>query len=109
MNAAGLVFVLGGISPVLGMPMFQPLVTDGSISQNEFDGTRENVAAVLATLKKTPLDKIEAMVSQYNDVLTEQLGTFQAKWTMDYLTAFRAAQIMVGFVSTIMAKSGLST
>ena len=107
MNAAGLTFVLNGVSSVLGMPMFQTLVTNGSVSQGEFDGTRQDLAAVIATLQNTPGDKIEAMVDQYNDELTDHLEKFDAEWTQDYLSAFRDAQIMVGFVTTIMAKSGL--
>ena len=65
MNAAGLTFVLGGISAVLGMPDYQSLITDGSIRQDEFDGTRRDLSAIIATLKNTPSGKIEAMVAQY--------------------------------------------
>jgi hypothetical protein len=58
MNAKGLMVMLTQVSDALGMPHFQSLVTDGSISQGEFDGTRHNLAAILTTLKKAPLDKI---------------------------------------------------
>jgi hypothetical protein len=108
MNAAGLTFVLNGVSSVLTMPMFQTLVTNGQISQGELDGTRSDLAAVVKTLRNTPGDKIEAMVDQYNDELTAQLEKFDSEWTQDYLSAFRDAQIMAGYVTTIMAKSGLS-
>jgi hypothetical protein len=107
MNAAGLTFVLGGVSSVLTMPMFQTLVTSGQVSQGELDGTREDLAATVATLRNTPGDKIEAMVDQYNDELTQYLNQFDSEWTQDYLGAFRAAQTMAGYVTTIMAKSGL--
>jgi hypothetical protein len=40
MNAAGMIVVLTEVSGALGMPHFQSLITDGSISQSEFDGTR---------------------------------------------------------------------
>ena len=53
MNAAGMVFTLTGVSGVLGMPFYQSLVTDGSISQNELDGTRRNLSGVIAILKNT--------------------------------------------------------
>ena len=107
MNAAGLTFVLNGVSSVLTMPMFQTLVTNGSISQGELDGTRSDLAAVVKTLQNTPGEKIEAMVDQYNDELTAYLNKFDSEWTQDYLSAFRDAQIMAGYVTTIMAKSGL--
>lgn len=108
MNAAGLTFVLNGVSSVLTMPMFQTLVTNGSISQGELDGTRSDLAAVVKTLQNTPGEKIEAMVDQFNDELTEHLNKFDSEWTTDYLSAFRDAQMMAGYVTTIMAKSGLS-
>ena len=107
MNAAGMTFVLSGVSAVLGMPMYQTLVTNGSISQAELDGTRSDLAAVIATLKNTPSEKIEAMVDQYNDDLTAHLNKFNAEAYQDYLAGFRDAQIMAGYVTTIMAKSGL--
>jgi hypothetical protein len=107
MNAAGLTFVLNGVASVLTMPMFQTLVSDGSVGQGELDGTRKNLAAVVKTLQNTPGEKIEAMVAQYNDELTEHLDKFNSEWTQDYLSAFRDAQTMAGFVTTIMAKSGL--
>lgn len=107
MNAAGLTFVLNGVASVLTMPMFQTLVTNGSIAQDELDGTRKDIAAVVATLQNTPGEKIEAMVDQYNDELTDHLNKFDSEWTQDYLSAFRDAQMMAGYVTTIMAKSGL--
>ena len=107
MNAAGLTFILNGVSSVLTMPMFQTLVTNGSISQGELDGTRSDLAAVVKTLQNTPGEKIEAMVDQYNDELTAHMEKFDSEWTQDYLSAFRDAQMLAGYVTTIMAKSGL--
>ena len=107
MNAAGLTFVLGGVSAVLGMPMYQTLVTKGSITQAELDGTRNDLSAVIATLKNTPAEKIEAMVDKYNDELTAHLDKFNAEAYLDYLAGLRDAQIMAGYVTSIMAKSGL--
>lgn len=107
MNAAGMIFALSGVSAVMGMPFYQSLVTDGSISQDELDGTRNNLSAVITTLKKTPLEKIEALVSQYDDVLTEQLDKFNSVGQLNYLDGFKHAQIMAGYVTTIMAKAGL--
>lgn len=107
MNALGMTFVLSGVSAVLGMPFYQSLVTDGKVSKDEFDGTRSNLSAIITTLKNTPPDKIEALVSQYNDDLTAHLDKFNSEWAQDMLGGFRDAQIMIGYVTTIMAKSGL--
>jgi hypothetical protein len=42
MYANGMTAVLGGVSAFsVAMPHFQNLVTDGSISQDELDGTRK--------------------------------------------------------------------
>ncbi|MDQ1524472.1 MAG: hypothetical protein QOG00_1570 [Pyrinomonadaceae bacterium] len=107
MNAAGVIFVLHGVSGALGMPHFQSLVSDGSISQGEFDGTRSNLESALTTLKKTPREKFEALVAQYDEQLTEHLNKFNAEWGENFLGNFREAQVMAGFVATIMAKAGL--
>ena len=66
------------------------------------------MGAVITTLKNTPGNKIEAMVDQFNDELTAHLDSFNGEWGSDLLAAFRDAQIMMGYVTTIMAKSGLS-
>ena len=108
MNPARMTFVLGGVSAVLDMPKFESLVTNGSIGQDELDGTRKNLSAVIATLKNTPSEKIEAMVAEFSDLLTEHLDKFNSEWGRDELGAFRDAEIMAGYVTTIMAKSGLS-
>lgn len=107
MNAAGMTFVLGGVYAVLQMPFFQSIVTNGSVSQDEFSGTLNDLGAVITTLKNTPGSKIEAMVDQFNDQLTAHLDSFNSEWGSDLLAAFREAQIMMGYVTTIMAKSGL--
>ncbi|HZH29433.1 MAG TPA: hypothetical protein VEY11_01455 [Pyrinomonadaceae bacterium] len=106
-NAAGLTFVLGGVSAVLGMPDFQSLIADGSISQDEFEGTRRELSSIITTLKNTPHEKIEALVAQYNEELTSYLDKFNTKTHEHALDSFRNAQIMIGYVTTIMTKSGL--
>ena len=107
MNAAGMTFVLGGVYSVLQMPFFQSIVTNGSVSQDEFTGTLSDLRDVITILKNTPGSKIEAMVDQFNDELTAHLNSFNSEWGSDLLAAFRDAQIMMGYVTTIMAKSGL--
>lgn len=107
MNAAGLTFVLTGVSAALGMPNFQSIVNDGSVRQDEFEGTRRELSAIIAILKRTPPEKIEALVAQYDEDLTSYLNKFNTKTHEHALDSFRNAQIMVGYVTTIMTKSGL--
>jgi len=107
MNAAGLIFVLSGVSAGLGMPHFQTLSAIGTVSQGELDSTRKGVAAALATLKRTPAEKIEAMVAKYDQELTTYLDKFNSAWGVDPIGGFRAAQIMEGYVTSIMNKSGI--
>jgi hypothetical protein len=78
MNGAGMIFMLDVLAGDLGMHFYQSLVTDGHIGQGELDGTRSNLAAVVATLRKTPPDKIEPMVAKYNDQLTEHGDKYNA-------------------------------
>lgn len=108
MNAAGMTFVLTGVYSVLQMPFYQSIVTNDSISQQEFNGTINDLNNVITTLKNTSGDKIEAMVDQYNNELTTHLDNFNSGWGSDLLAAFREAQTMIGFVTSVMAKSGLS-
>jgi hypothetical protein len=108
MNAAGLTFVLGGVSAVLGMSFIQSEIIAGGVPQEEYTGTQSDLTAVIATLKNTPGDKIEKMVDQFNDELTAYTNSFNSEWTSAPVSAFRDAQVMMGYVTTIMAKSGLS-
>jgi hypothetical protein len=106
-NAAGLTFVLYGVSAVLGMPDFRSLITDGSVSEDEFNATSHDLSAIIATLKNTPHEKIEALVAQYDEDLTSYLEKFNTKTHEHALDSFRNAQIMIGYVTTIFAKAGL--
>lgn len=106
MNAAGLFVMLNGVSGVLERAYFQNIVTDGSVSQDELDGTRHNISSIVSTLKNTPTDKIEALVAESDELLTEYLDKFHASGE-DLIAAFRHAQTMTGYVRTIMAKSGI--
>ena len=108
MNAKGLPIMLQGVLAGLEMAFYQDLVTDGSISQGELDGTRHNLSAVIAILKNTPEEKLEALVAQYDEDLTEHLHKFQSRESTDNLSKFKHAQIMAGYVTTIMAKAGLT-
>jgi hypothetical protein len=105
MNAAGLVFTLTSVSTVLNSPFYDNLE---GVSAGELAGTRSDIAALVKTLQNTPGDKIEAMVDQFNPELTQALSAFQGDWAGKRLQGFRDAQVMIGFVTTVMAKSGLS-
>jgi hypothetical protein len=108
MNAKGLPVMLQGVLATLEMAsIYQKLVTDRTISQGELDGTRHNLKATIATLKKTPGAKIEALVAHYDAQLTAYLHKFQALGAEHLIEKFRLAQIMLGFAATIMAKAGL--
>jgi hypothetical protein len=104
MNAWGLNITLMGVSGLLGMPFFQTLVTEGSIKQDELDGTRSHLSSVATTLKNTPPDKIEALVAQYDEQLTAHSDKVHS-YAQDLLGAFRGAQLMLGHITTIMGKS----
>jgi hypothetical protein len=104
MNAKGLVVMLGGVSDSLNSKLFDNLK---GVHADELAGTRSDAAAILKLLHKTPAKKIEAMVAKHDTVLTAALSKFQKEWQSDRLKGFRDAQIMLGHVTTVMAKSGL--
>ncbi len=108
MNAAGMNAVLNNVSATLTMPFFQALVTDGKISQGELDGTRTNLSASLAAVKQMPKERLEALVAQYDKELTGYNDKFNSAWAQDALGGFRSAQIMAGYVTTIMNKHAIS-
>ncbi|MDT7543593.1 MAG: hypothetical protein QOE33_3497 [Acidobacteriota bacterium] len=104
MNAKGLLVMLTTVSSSLNSFFFDNLA---GVHADELAGTRSNAAALVATLHKTPEEKIEVMVSKHDTELTAALTAFQRDWQGDRLKGFRDAQIMLGFVSTVMAKSGV--
>jgi hypothetical protein len=106
MNAKGLPVMLGGVSSALSMPFYESLVTQGAISRGEFDGTRHNLDAVIAILENTPEEKIESLVAEYDDVLTEHVEKVHASGG-DLLGGFKHAQILEGYVTTIITKAGI--
>ena len=114
MNAKGLIVMLGGIIADLDMgaapgrlAMSQKLVDDGAVSQSELDGTRHNLKALVATLKNTSEEKIEALVAQFDKDLSAYLDKFNALGSGALIEKFRIAQIMSGLAVTIMSKAGV--
>jgi hypothetical protein len=107
MNAMGLIAAVNDVVAVLRMPHVRTLVTNGSVKNDEFDGTLESLEAVQETLKRTPHAKIEQMVSRFNHQLTEHLGNVNAQSAQHPLHAFREAQIFTGFVTSVIGKSRL--
>jgi hypothetical protein len=106
MNAAGMLVALREVYGTLGMPFYQSIVTDGSVSLSEFYGTHQHLAGVISTLA-TPSEKLEALVAEHNEKLPAQLDKFNAIGQQDFIGGFRTAQTMVGYVTTIMNKSGI--
>ena len=47
-------------------------------------------------------------VAQYNDELSQALNAFDGDWAGNRLQGFRDAEVMIGFVTTVMGKSGLT-
>jgi hypothetical protein len=114
MNAKGLPVMLQGVIYDLTMgtsattaSFYQKLVGDGAVSQGELDGTVKNLEALVATLKNTAEEKIEALVAQFDADLTAYLDKFHALGSGASIEKFRLAQIMSGLAVTIMAKAGV--
>jgi predicted translin family RNA/ssDNA-binding protein len=107
MNATGLVAAVSNVVAVLSMPHMREVVTNGSVKNDEFDGTLESLETIHATLKRTPHAKIEEMVSRFNHQLTEHFDKVHAQSAQHPLHAFREAQIFTGFLVTVIGKSHL--
>jgi hypothetical protein len=114
MNAKGLPVMLQGVIYDLTMgtsattsSFYQKLVGDGAVSQGELDGTVKNLEALIAALKNTGEEKIEALVAQFDADLTAYLDKFHALGSGASIEKFRLAQIMSGLAVTIMAKAGV--
>jgi hypothetical protein len=105
MDAAGMIRVLSEAALVLNRPSFQSLVMNGYIRQDELGSTGQFFTAAIQTLRNAPSAKIEAMFDKYGDELSEYLNGYNIHGNT--LDSFRAAQMMIGHVTTIMAKSGL--
>jgi hypothetical protein len=112
MNAKGLIFMLEGViidldmGTTAGKPSFyQKLVGDGAVSQSELDGTGKNLKGLVATLKNTAAEKIEALGGQ----LYEDLSTYLTKFNTlgASIEKFRLAQIIAGLAVTIISKTGV--
>ncbi len=86
-----------------------PSTTDGCHSSRGggLDGTRNNLKALVATLKNTPEEKIEALVGEFDEDLTAYLNKFNALGSGASIEKFRLAQIMSGLAVSIMAKAGV--
>ena len=107
MNSQQLMFQLGAVSSTLRAPMFDALAKDGKISKGEIDNTRERLKDIVTTLNKTTFTKIEAMLAEYGAQLNEHFEKFESAWIRDHLAGLQEAQIMLGFMTSILAKSGI--
>ena len=108
MNHQEFMFVLGGAGN-LNSPMFDKLVIDKAITQAELASTREGLKDVVNTLKYTPSNKIEALVAEYGSELTKHFRKFaeETSTKSNFLAAFHDAQIMLGFLTSILVKAGI--
>ena len=109
MNAAELKFLLTSVATVINSSVFFDQLTGEGVSADELNGTRKDATALVNALNATPPEKIEALVSQYDDQLTNAMYSFQGDWTLNRRQGFRDAQVMIGFVTTIFNKAGIRT
>jgi hypothetical protein len=106
-NAQGLGVMLNGVLSGMTFPHFRRVAVEGGVSEGEFDATLANLAAVEATLKTVPHEKLDAMVARFDPQLTAHVQKFHKAVEQHALPAFREAQTLAGFITTVMVKSGL--
>jgi hypothetical protein len=104
-NAQGLGVMLNGVLSGMKLPHFRRAAVEGGVSEGEFDATLANLAAVEATITALPHEKLEAMVARFDPQLTAHVQKFHK--AEHALPAFREAQTLAGFITTVMVKSGL--
>lgn len=109
MNAAGLKVMIGHVASMIDQPIFFDKLTNEGISADELKGTRQDATALAKALDTTPAEKIEALVTHYNDLLTHALDKFMGGWQMNQLQGFRDAQVVIGFVTSLVNKAGIRT
>ncbi|MDT7603573.1 MAG: hypothetical protein QOF61_1570 [Acidobacteriota bacterium] len=109
MNAAGLKVMIAHVASTIDQQMFFDKLTSEGVSAAELNGTRSEANALAKALAATPSEKIEALVTHYNDQLDHALNNFQGGWQMNQLEGFRDAQIMIGFVTSLCNKAGIRT
>ncbi|HWT07171.1 MAG TPA: hypothetical protein VN224_15505 [Xanthomonadales bacterium] len=99
--------MLNGVVNGMKMPHFRRAATEAGVSEGEFDGTLGNLVAVESTLKAAPHEKLEAMVARFDPQLTAHVQKFHKDPAQHVLPAFREAQMLAGFIATVMVKSKL--
>jgi hypothetical protein len=99
--------MIGHVASTISQPIFFDKLTNEGVSADELKGTRQDATALANALKTTPAEKIEVLVTHYDDVLTHALNNFQGEWQMNQLKGFRDAQIMIGFVTSLCNKAGI--
>jgi hypothetical protein len=105
MTAAELTFMVTYVAEMISSPTFFDQLTNEGVSPDELKGTRQEANALVAALRATPADKIDAIAEQYNDELRALRGNFQGEWVMNRLQGFHDAQVMFGFVNSIFNKA----
>src|SRR5258706_9250843 len=106
MNAAGLVVTLHGVSAGLKMTAwFEGIVTSGKVKKDELDGAVQMAQALATDVRNAATAKLEPLVAHYNHLLTKHSDSFHAKKGHDPIGALREAQMMLGYVTTILMKA----
>ncbi len=107
MNAQGLGVMLNGVVKGMMLLHFRGAAVKGGVSESEFDATLANLEAVEGKLTAARHEKLEAMVAHFDPQLTAHVQKFHKDADQQALPAFREAQTLTGFVTTVMVKSGL--
>jgi hypothetical protein len=109
MNAAGLKVSIAHVSSMIDLPIFFDKLTNEGISAAELKGTRQDANALAKALADTPSEKIESLVTHYNDQLDHAFKNFLDGWQSNQLQGFRDAQVTIGFVTSLCNKVGITT
>lgn len=107
MNAFGLRVEVNTVVQGMKLPHFRREIVKEGISEAEFEGTLTNLEVVEAKLKTAPHEKLEALVARFDPQLTAHVDNFSKNSAEHVLPAFHEAQMLAGFVTTVMGKSGI--
>jgi hypothetical protein len=109
MNAAGLKVMITHVASTINSSMFFDKLTNEGVSASELNGTRNEATRLANVINNTPPEKIETLVAHYDEQLSAALNSFQGGWQMNQLQGFRDAQVMIGFVTSLVNKAGIRT
>lgn len=99
--------MIAHVASMIEQKIFFDKLTNEGVSAAELNGTRQQARSLANAISATPSEKIETLVAHYDEQLTNANQTFQASWQMNQLQGFRDAQIMIGFVASLLNKAGI--